>query len=253
MAQQKAQLQIQADLAKTTYLRQKKLWEQNIGSEIQYLNAKSNYEAQQEAVNQINKQLAKTRITAPFTGVIDDVITEQGNVVAAGASNIMRIVNLADMYIKTDVPETYITSITNGKSVEVFFPVLNKKINTKVRQTGNFIKPENRTFSAEIEVPNSDKQIKPNLTARLKINDYTNENAILIPQSIISENAEGNQYVYTIENLKNNKGIAKQVIIKTGKTQGDYIEVLEGITNNTPIIEEGARSVKNGQDVKIIQ
>ncbi|MBT8245666.1 MAG: efflux RND transporter periplasmic adaptor subunit [Winogradskyella sp.] len=252
MSQQKAQLQIQADLAKTTFERQKRLWEQKIGSEIQYLNAKSTYEATQEAVNQINQQLAKTVVRAPFSGVIDDVITEQGSVTAAGQSQLMRIVNLKDMYIETDVPESYITSIKNGKVVEVEFPILGKKIDATIRQTGNFINPANRTFKIEIAVPNKDKSIKPNLTARLKVNDYTNDNAILIPQSIISENANGEQYIYILSEIDGDRAIAKQAIISTGKTQGDEIEILSGLNKGDQIIKEGARSVKDRQTVRVV-
>lgn len=252
LAQQKAQLQIQADLAKTTFERQKRLWDEKIGSEIQYLSAKSNYEALQESVNQINQQLGKTNIRAPFSGVIDDVITEQGSVVAPGQTPLIRIVNLSDMYITTDIPESYITTITEGKNVEVAFPILGKTMNTKVRQTGNFINPANRTFKVEIAVPNKDKSIKPNLTARLKINDYTSEKAILIPQGIISENANGDQYIYILETKDNNTS-AKQVIITTGKTQGDSIEVLSGLSAGDKIINEGARSVKNGQTVRVVE
>jgi len=252
LAQQKAQLQIQADLAKTTFERQKRLWDEKIGSEIQYLSAKSNYEALQESVNQINQQLGKTNIRAPFSGVIDDVITEQGSVVAPGQTPLIRIVNLSDMYITTDIPESYITTITEGKNVEVAFPILGKTMNTIVRQTGNFINPANRTFKVEIAVPNKDKSIKPNLTARLKINDYTSEKAILIPQGIISENANGDQYIYILETKDNNRS-AKQVIITTGKTQGDSIEVLSGLSAGDKIINEGARSVKNGQTVRVVE
>ena len=253
LSQQLAQLQIEADLAKTTYERQKRLWDQNIGSEIQYLQAKSTYEAQSEAVNQLKQQIAKTTVKAPFTGTIDDVITEQGSVVAAGQTQLMRIVSLKDMYIETDIPERYITDVTRGKQVKVEFPVLGKSIDTEIRQAGDFINPANRTFKVEVAIPNNEKNIKPNLTAKLKINDYTNENAILIPQSIISENAEGEQYVYVVnEKNANDEGVAERVIIKTGKTQGDVIEVLEGIDNNVEIVQEGARSVKDGQTVKVI-
>jgi RND family efflux transporter MFP subunit len=253
LSQQLAQLQIEADLAKTTYERQKRLWDQNIGSEIQYLQAKSTYEAQSEAVNQLKQQIAKTTVKAPFTGTIDDVITEQGSVVAAGQTQLMRIVSLKDMYIETDIPERYITDVTRGKQVKVEFPVLGKSIDTEIRQAGDFINPANRTFKVEVAIPNNEKNIKPNLTAKLKINDYTNENAILIPQSIISENAEGEQYVYVVnEKNANDEGVAERVIIKTGKTQGDVIEVLEGIDNDVEIVQEGARSVKDGQTVKVI-
>lgn len=253
LGQQVAQLQIQADLAKTTFERQERLWNQKIGSEIQYLQAKSSYEGQQKAVNQLKSQLGKTAVKAPFSGVIDDVITDQGSVVSPGVSQLMRIVNLDDMYIKTDVPETYISNITKNKEVQVEFPVLGKSITSKVRQAGNYINPANRTFKVEIAVPNSDKDIKPNLTAKLKINDYTNEKAILIPLSIISEDADGQQYIYIVDEVNaDNEAIAKRVIIETGKPQGDEIEVLKGLSNNAQIIQEGARTVKDGQVVKII-
>lgn len=253
LSQQVSQLQIQADLAKTTFERQERLWNQKIGSEIQYLQSKSTYEAQQKAVNQLKSQLAKTMVRAPFSGVIDDVITEQGSVVSPGQSQLMRIVNLNNMYIKTDVPESYISSITENKNVLVEFPVLGKKMNAKIRQAGNFINPANRTFKVEIAIPNKDLSIKPNLTAKLKINDYTNDRALLIPQSIISEDSQGNQYIYVVRNKEDKYGTAERVIIQTGKTQADVIEVLSGIEENVEIIKEGARSVKNGQTVEIIK
>src|SRR5690606_34924298 len=159
----------------------------------------SNYEAQQKAVKQLEQQVAKTTVKAPFSGTIDDVITEKGSVVAAGQTPLMRIVNLSNMYIETNVPERYIKDVTKGKRVEVDFPVLGKTVESEVRQTGDYINPANRTFRVEVGLPNKDKSIKPNLTARLKINDYTNENSFLIPQSVISENAEGEQYIYIVE------------------------------------------------------
>ena len=252
LSQQLSQLKIQTELAKTTFERQDRLWKQKIGSEIQYLQAKATYEAQLQATNQLEQQVGKTEVRAPFSGTIDDVITDQGSVVAPGQSQLFRIVNLDNMYIETEVPERYVSDITKGKEVKVYFPVLGKEIDTEVRQAGNFINPANRTFKVEIAIPNKDKSIKPNLTARLKINDYSNAKAILIPQSIISENAQGQQYVYTITDKVENKVKVKRVIIETGKTQGDYIEVLSGIKNGEEIIEEGARSVKEGQDVKIL-
>ena len=157
------------------------------------------------------------------------------------------------MHIETDVPETYLNAIKPGKAVEVNFPVLGKTINSKVKQAGNFINPANRTFKVEVDVPNKDKTIKPNLTAKLRINDYSNPEAILIPQSIISENAQGEQYVYIVTEKNGNKANATRVIIQTGKTNGDYIEVISGLESGDEIIDEGARSVKDGQEVKIFQ
>lgn len=252
MSQQVAQLEATTALAKTTFERQKRLWEQKIGSEIQFLQAKTTYESQKNSLDQFKKQLDKSTIRAPFSGVIDDVFKDEGTVVAPGpGAEIFRIVNLNNMYIETAVPESYVEDVSKGKDVQVYFPVLSKNLTSKVRETGNFINPANRTFMIEIEVPNLDGSIKPNLTAKLKVNDYTNPNAILIPQSIISENAEGQQYVYVITDLKNNEGIAKQTVVKTGKTQGDVIEILEGVSDGDMLIQAGARSVKDGQEVKI--
>ncbi|WP_293297567.1 efflux RND transporter periplasmic adaptor subunit [Allomuricauda sp.] len=253
LSSQLAQLRTQAELSKTTFERQKRLWEQNIGSEIQYLQAKTNYEAQQSAVKQMESQVGKSSIRAPFTGIIDDVIKDQGTVVSPGpGSEVFRIVNLSNMYIEVEVPESHLQNVTPGKDVKVYFPVLGDSVNTKIRQTGNFINPSNRSFTAEIPVPSHDGKIKPNLTARVMINDYTSENAILIPQSILSENADGEQYVLLVaaDSIENNP-VAKKVVIKTGKTQGDYVEVLSGINEGDAIIDEGARSVKEGQQVNI--
>ncbi|WP_242092578.1 efflux RND transporter periplasmic adaptor subunit [Aestuariivivens sediminicola] len=252
LSQQLAQLEIQRDLAKTTFERQERLWKENIGSEIQYLQTKSSYEAMNRSVDQLKDQVAKTTVRAPFSGTIDDVITEKGSVVGPGQSPLFRIVSLKNMYIETDVPERFITSVTKGKEVIVNFPVLNKEVKTKVRQAGNFINPANRTFKVEVGVDNNDGSIKPNLMAKLKINDYINENAILIPQSIISENAEGEQFVYTITEKSGELAVAKREIIKTGRTQGDYIEVTSGLKSDIEIVDEGARSVKDGQQVKIL-
>jgi len=253
LAQQVAQLKINAQLAKTVFDRQERLWNQKIGSEIAFLQAKATYEAQQQAVEQLEKQLDRTRVTAPFTGTIDDIITEQGSVVAPGQSQLMRIINLSNMYIETDVPEKYISAITKNKQVLVEFPVLGTSLKARIRQAGNFINPANRTFKIEVAIPNKNKSIKPNLTAKLKINDYTNPNAILIPQSIVSENASGQQYVYVVTDKRDgNIAKTKKAIIETGKTQGDIIEVLSGLSSGDEIIKEGARSVKEGQDVKII-
>lgn len=254
MSQQLAQLEANASLAKTTFERQKRLWDQKIGSEIQFLQAKTSYEAQQSAVSQVKNQLGKSTIRAPFSGIIDDVFKERGTVVAPGmGSEIFRIVNLSNMYIETEVPETYIGSITENKKVEVNFPVLGETVTSKVRQVGNFINPSNRSFKIEIGVPNLKGNVKPNLTARLKLNDYTSENAVLIPQSIISENAKGEQFIYIIKDKnENNEAIAERLIIETGKTQGDFIEVTKNLLANSEIIMEGARSVNNGQAVKVI-
>ena len=156
------------------------------------------------------------------------------------------------MYIKTDVPENYITTVKRGTPVQVFLPVLGETIHTNIRQVGNNINVNNRAFEIEIDVPNKNGMVKPNLTAQLKINDYRNEEAILIPQSVISENALGEQYVYVVEGL-NDKSEAKVIkrIIKTGLSQDDDIEILSGLSDGDQLINEGARSVKEGVQVEV--
>ena len=254
MASGLEQLRTQAALAETTYQRQKRLWEQNIGSEIQYLQAKTNYEASVNSVKQAEAQLAKSVIVAPFSGIVDDVMQEEGSTVnPATGMPVFRLVNLSDMYVEVDVPESYLQGVTPGKRVQIYIPVLGDSITTKVRQTGNFINPANRTFSVEIPVPNRDGSIKPNLTVRVRINDYTNPDALLIPPSAISENSEGQQYVYIASEVGSDQiGRAEKRIISTGLSQGDLIEVLSGLEAGEQIIMEGARRVREGQEIEIL-
>ncbi len=253
LAQQVAQMEVQLSLAKTTFERQKRLWDQKIGSELEFLQAEANFHGQENAVNQLKSQLAKTALRAPFTGIVDDIITDQGTVIGAGSSQVMRLVNLDNMYLEAEVPESYLGDIVPGKTAEIFFPVLNEYINTKVSQVSNYINPNNRTFKITITIPNKNKHIKPNLTAKIKINDYSNATAILIPQSIINENALGQQYIYMIIDKNDSKGKAKKVIIETGKTQGDFIEIISGLESGNEVIDEGARNVNEGQTVKVLK
>lgn len=254
LSQQLLLLKSNEQLAKTTFERQKRLWDQQIGSEIQYLQAKTSYDSQKNATRQLKKQLGKFTIRAPFSGIIDDVFKEKGTVVAPGpGAEIFRIINLSNMYIETDVPESYISSIKKNKMVEVNFPILGRSYDSSIRQVGNFINPSNRTFRIEVGIPNLDGEIKPNLTAKLRLNDYSNSNAILIPQSIISENAKGQQFIYVVkDNKEKNQVYAERLVIETGKTNGDFIEVTKNLDANVDIILEGARSVNNGQVVKVI-
>ena len=255
LSQQLLLLKSNEQLAKTTFERQKRLWDQQIGSEIQYLQAKTSYNSQKNATRQLKKQLGKFTIRAPFSGIIDNVFKEKGTVVAPGpGAEIFRIINLSNMFIETDVPESYISSIKKNKMVEVNFPILGRSYDSSIRQVGNFINPTNRTFRIEVGIPNLDGEIKPNLTAKLRLNDYTNKNAILIPQSIISENAKGQQFIYVVkDNKEKNQVYAERLVIETGKTNGDFIEVTKNLDANVEVILEGARSVNNGQVVKVIK
>ena len=251
LKQQLSQLQITYNLAKTTYERQERLWGQKIGSEIQYLESKSMFEAQSKAIEQLTKQLNKTIIKAPFSGIIDNVIVKKGEVVYPGRSNLMLLINMQEMYVESKVPEKYINSITKGKDVVIEAPMLNIALKSKIRLVANYINPLNRTYRIEAEIPKNNYKIKPNLNVKLKVNDYTSEDAILIMLNHINIDSNNDEYVYKIIN-KEGKNYALKTIIETGKNNGNFIEVLKGLTENDEIVSEGARKITNNSEVKII-
>ncbi|MCB7481689.1 efflux RND transporter periplasmic adaptor subunit [Christiangramia sediminis] len=246
-----AQLEAQERLAKTTYERQKRLWDQNIGSEMQYLEAKTNYEALQSSVQRLKSQLDKTVVRAPFSGVVDDVISEQGEVVNPGQNQLFRIISLDNMYVEADVPENYLSKISIGTGVKVNIGSVGREFEGKVSQVGNNINPNNRTFRIEVKVPNEKDLIKPNQIATIKLNDYTSENAIVIPESSIQKNAMGESIVYVLEQENDkNFGTARKVIVETGLVYNDSIEIKEGLTPGQILITDGAKNIRDGQEVK---
>lgn len=251
LSSQLAQMQTQYELAKTTFERQKRLWEQKIGSEIQYLQAKANMDGLGSSVEQMQAQVGKTNVRAPFTGTIDEIITEQGQVVSPGSSQLMRIVNLRNMYVKASIPENYLGSIKKGTTVNVTFPSLGKSIVGKVRQVGNFINPNNRTFEVEIAIPNKEKLIKPNLVANLEINDYTSENAILVPDNVLQENAQGDKFIYVIDSLENSEAKVIKTQVSIGLKYNGFIEVLDGLKAGQTIVKDGAITMRDGLNVKV--
>ena len=251
LKQQLAQLEITYNLAKTTYERQERLWNQKIGSEIQFLQSKSMFNAQSKAIEQLNKQLDKTVIKAPFSGVIDNVIAKQGEVVYPGRSNLMLLVNMEQMFVVSKVPENYINTITKGKEIKIESPMLNMKLKSKIRLVANFINPSNRTFRIEADIPYNEYKIKPNLNVKINVNDYTNKNAILVKLNYINMDSNNDQYVYKIINKKG-RSYSSKTIIQTGKDNGDFVEVLKGLSANDEVVSEGARKLTNNSIVKII-
>ncbi|MDA9284592.1 efflux RND transporter periplasmic adaptor subunit [Flavobacteriaceae bacterium] len=251
LKQQLSQLQITYNLAKTTYERQERLWNQKIGSEIQYLESKSMFEAQSEAIEQLNKQLSKTVIRAPFSGTVDNVIVKKGEVVYPGRSNLMLLVNMQEMYVESKVPENYINSITKGKDVVIEAPILDMILKSKISLVANYINPLNRTYRIEAEIPDNNYKIKPNLNVKIRVNDYTNENAILILLNHINIDSNNDEYVYKIIK-KDGKNYALKTIVQTGRNNGDFIEVLKGVSIGDEVVSDGARKITNNSEVKII-
>ena len=237
----------QLKLSKTIFERQSRLWADKIGSEIEYLEAKTAFKTQKSRYSQLNEQLQKSVITAPFDGEIDDIFIELGELVTPGQSPLLRLISTSEMYLEADVPEKYLKSVSVGTPVEIEIPVLNKKINTKVSFIGKHINTVNRTFRVVVKIKKTDS-LSPNLISTLHIFDYINNNALIIPTNIISENSDGSEYVYSV----NNNNTAQKIFIKTGNEENGYVEVIEGLKENDIIINEGARLVKEGQAVQIV-
>jgi RND family efflux transporter MFP subunit len=246
ISQQLASAENQYNLAKTTYERQKNLWDKKIGSEIQYLQAQAQMISAQKSVAQIKAQLSKTVIRAPFTGTIDEVFIEKGQVVAPSAQGLMRIVNLNNMYVSTTVPETYIGKLKVGTLVDVYLTSLNKTYKGKVRQIGNFINPSNRSFGIEVSLPNPDNLLRPNQVAKLKITDYVSKEAIVVPTSVVQEDGTGAKYVYTVEGSNGKTGTAKKVLVTVGKSADNVTEILSGLSANDIIVTEGVNNISEG-------
>lgn len=246
MSQQLASAENQYALAKTTFERQKNLWNQKIGSEIQYLQAQTQMISAQKAVAQIKAQIAKTVIRAPFSGTIDEVFVEKGEVVAASAQGLMRIVNLGNMYVSTSIPETYIGKLKIGTEVDVYLTSLDKTYKGKVRQIGNFINPNNRSFGIEVSVPNPENLLRPNQVAKLKVIDYVSKNAIVVPTNVIQQDSKKNSFVYTVLNSTGKTGTAKKVIVKTGQSSDNVTEILSGLDSDAIIVTEGMNTISDG-------
>ena len=245
-SQQVASLETQYQLAKTTFERQKNLWSQKIGSEIQYLQAQTQMLSLQRSVAQAKAMLSKTEIRAPFSGTIDEVFVEKGQVVSASPQGLMRIVNLNNMYVSTSVPESYIGKLKVGTQVDVFLTSLNKNYKGKVRQIGNFINPNNRSFGIEVSIPNPENLLRPNQVAKLKVIDYTVKNAIVVPSNIIQEDGKGNQFVFVASNSNGKTATAKKAIVTTGKSSDNVTEILSGLSANDIIVIEGVNTISEG-------
>ncbi|WP_136667677.1 efflux RND transporter periplasmic adaptor subunit [Flavobacterium sp. H122] len=246
MSQQLASIQTQHELAKTTYERQKRLWDQKIGSEIQYLQAKTQMVSLAKSINQMKAQIAKTEIRAPFSGVIDEVFVERGQVVSANPQGLMRIVNLSQMYVRTDVPEIYVGKVKVGTSVETDITSIGKTYMGKVRQVAKNINPANRSFGIEVSVPNPEGLLRPNQVAKLKIVDYSNASAITVPTNVIQQDANGTKYVYVVNNANGKNGIAKKVLVKAGQNTNNSTEILSGLNAGDIVVSEGANTVSEG-------
>jgi RND family efflux transporter MFP subunit len=246
------EMKAQRELAKTIFERQGRLWDENIGSEIQYLEAKTAFEQIDNAVDQMRSQLNKSVIYAPFSGKIDEVITDQGQVVSPGQTPIFRILNLGEMYVSANVPENYVGNINEGSEAIVTLSAIGKSFIGKVSQVSSNISESNRNFRVRVSIPDSIDFVKPNLIATLKLNDYTSKQAIVIPENILQENASGQSFTFSLQMENDSIGIANFRELKLGKSYQGEIEVLEGLKATDVVVTEGARTIKKDDKVRVL-
>jgi len=235
------------ELANTVYEKQANLWEQKIGSEIQYLQAKNNKEALERKLATMNSQLDQMIIKAPFSGAIDKVEALVGEMASPGLP-LVRMVNPNDMYVKADVSEDFIGKLKKNDKVEVYFPAFDKKVNSNILSVGQVINAENRTFRIEANL-DSELASKPNQVVVISLRDYVNPNVFQVPTKIIQRDNQG-QFLFVIEN-KENTLQARKVYIEPGMSHGNVTEVLKGLDGSEKIVYEGFREVTEGAELKI--
>jgi RND family efflux transporter MFP subunit len=244
------ELNTQLALAKTTFDRQNRLWNQKIGSEIQFLQAKTQKESIENNIAILKEQAKKMKIIAPFSGRIDAIFPKIGELTSP-QTPIVRLINLDKMYIEAEVSEKYINSIMKGTEAIISIENNPNTITSNVNQVANFIDPNNRSFKIKIPIKNLNNNLKPNLIAAIKLNDFTANNAITTPSNLIQEDQEGNSFVYKLQQ-ENNQIKAIKTLIKTGLSYHNTTHITMGLNANDIIIDKGSRGVKNNQLVSII-
>ena len=244
-----AELETSLELANQVYERQKRLWDQNIGSEIQFLQAKNNKEALEKSLETVKFNLTKANVYAPISGFVDRVFLNAGEMASPGAP-IIQILNTAKVKVVASVPERYLSAVKRGEIVTVKFPALEKEMQSRVTLLGRSIDPANRTFPVEINISNPNGVYKPNLLASVLINDFTTPNAITIPLEIVQQEVSGKDYVY-VKDVNDDGAFAKKVYIKTGESYEGEIIVEEGLTGEEEVIIEGARNITAGESIEV--
>lgn len=242
------ELQTQLSLAKTTFERQERLWKQKIGSEMQYLGAKTQKEALENSLKSLYTQISKMKIKAPFSGVIDAIIPKVGELIGP-QSSVIRLIDLNQVYLGAEVPETYLSVIKKGTEVAVYFPSINQKIQARVNRIGNYINPNNRSFSIRIAISNKKHLIKPNLLADLKINDFK-ATGVVLPSNLIQMNQKAEKFVYTISKDSLKTTVVKR-ILEVGHEYNNQVIIVKGVEAQEQIVLDGSKFVKNGDEVEV--
>lgn len=236
------------ELANTVFERQKRLWEQNIGSEIQYLETKNSKERLEKSLETIDFQLSKAQVFAPAGGVVEREILQAGELAAPGAP-IVQLLNTQKLKVVVDIPENFLTAVKKGDQVAVHFPALGAEQEVRVSQIGRMIDPSNRTFKVEAQVQNASGFLKPNLLAIMKVNDYSNTDQVVVPLKTVLQEIGGKNYVMVAEQ-KGGETTARKVYVTPGETFGGEVIISAGLNGGEMLILEGARGLANGELIK---
>lgn len=243
------EVETQLDLAKIIYDKQTELWNDGIGSERQYLEAKNSFENLQNKMATLQEQYNMSIIRSPINGYVEDILLKQGELASPGML-LMQIVNLDRLYVVTKLSEAYLPVIKKGDVVEITFPTFpDLNLQEKVARIGNVVNKQNRTFRMEVIIDNKDGRLKPNLLANIKINDYNTNDAIIVPSYLIREDLTGSYLFLAEKNLDN--WVAKKKYIKVGRSYQDKSEVLSGLSANNLIITDGYSSISDGAAISI--
>lgn len=240
-----SEVKTQLSLANTVFEKQEALWKQQIGTEIQYLQAKNNKESLERRLSTLNTQLGQSTVTAPISGVVDQVHVKVGQSAMPGVG-LVRVVNLSQLKVVAKVSDSYSGSVRKGDAITVEFPDINRRLNSTISFVATTVDPLSRTFTIEAPLP-SDKALKPNMLARVKINDQTQAKAIVINENLIQDTENG-KLVYVAVN-EGGKKIAKAKTIKTGQAYGGQIEVTQGLQSGDQIVTAGYQDLTDGQPI----
>ena len=246
-----AELDKSLELASTLFERQDRLWKQNIGSEIQFLEAKNNKERLEKSMETIKVQLTKANVYAPAGGVVERVIVQSGEVAGAGVP-ILQILNTNKLKVTSDVPEDLLRAVKVGDQVKVHFPALDSEQNARITLIGRTIDPANRTFKVEAGLRKSNRYLKPNLLAVMYIQDFDQPNVITVPIENVLQEVGGKDFVFIAED-GNDGTFAKKIYIETGESYQGKIIVQSGLNGNEVLITEGARTLSANERIKIIE
>ena len=243
-----------AKLANDVFEKQSRLWEQKIGSEIQYLQARSQNEQAAAQVASIREQVRLSNVTAPFDGVVDDIMVSEGDMTSPMAA-VARVVDPSGATLEADVPESYLQRVKNGDPVMVEFPALGDTLNATLTNVSRFINPTNRTFKVSVRMPAGSDMVRPNLLSLIHVRDLVKDSALVVPSKVIQEDVQGNNYVFVLEN-KDGKQLTKKVMVTrlADYKQNAMVSVTDGNASQllgATIVEEGAKSVGDGQEVKV--